>query len=127
MNLLFSRFKGTDSTFEGFPERLRHIVSETISNVVVESIVFPAYEVFILLCSFITVVSYSTCFPDQRGTGVYYGIVYFAFIKVLQDAAVESFGDWLTTLVVERENANGVGGGAGKAKVVLIGHRCVHA
>jgi hypothetical protein len=39
------RFKGTDTTFAKFPERLRHIVAETIPNVVVESIVFPAYEV----------------------------------------------------------------------------------
>ncbi|THH05087.1 hypothetical protein EW145_g5051 [Phellinidium pouzarii] len=38
-------FKGTESTFAGFPERLRHIVAETISNVVVESVIFPAYEV----------------------------------------------------------------------------------
>lgn len=38
-------FKGTDSTFVGFPERLRHIVAETTPNIVVESTVFPAYEV----------------------------------------------------------------------------------
>ncbi|TDL29927.1 hypothetical protein BD410DRAFT_893134 [Rickenella mellea] len=37
-------FKGTDSTFLGFPERLKHVAQETIENVVVESIVFPAYE-----------------------------------------------------------------------------------
>jgi len=37
-------FKGTDSTFLEFPERLRHIVAETVSNVIVESVVFPAYE-----------------------------------------------------------------------------------
>ncbi|KLO07920.1 hypothetical protein SCHPADRAFT_894280 [Schizopora paradoxa] len=37
-------FKGTDSTFLEFPERLRHIVSETVANVIVESVVFPAYE-----------------------------------------------------------------------------------
>jgi hypothetical protein len=34
--------------------------------------------------------------------------------------------DWLTTLTVEREVANGTGGGAGKAKIVLCGHRSVH-
>lgn len=39
------------------------------------------------------------------------------------DAAVERFADWLTTLTVEREVANGEGGGAGKAKIVLCGHR----
>lgn len=43
--LFILRFKGTDSTFSSFPERLKHLVSETISNIVVESIVFPAYEV----------------------------------------------------------------------------------
>ncbi|KAJ7178975.1 hypothetical protein C8R46DRAFT_1323205 [Mycena filopes] len=37
-------FKGTDTTFVEFPERLRHILTETISNVSVECIVFPAYE-----------------------------------------------------------------------------------
>jgi hypothetical protein len=31
--------------------------------------------------------------------------------------------DWLTTLTVEREVANGTGGGAGKAKIILCGHR----
>ena len=40
-----SRFKGTHTTFAKFPERLRHIVAETTPNVVVESIIFPAYEV----------------------------------------------------------------------------------
>lgn len=39
------RFKGTDSTFGGFPERLQHILSETIEHSKVECIVFPAYEV----------------------------------------------------------------------------------
>lgn len=38
-------FKGTDETFGGFPERLQHILSETISDVAVECLVFPAYEV----------------------------------------------------------------------------------
>ncbi|KAL5507804.1 hypothetical protein ACEPAH_5422 [Sanghuangporus vaninii] len=80
-------FKGTDSTFGGFPERLRHIVAETITNVNVECIVFPAYET-----------------------------------KGELSAAVERFVDWLTTLTVEREVANGSGGGAGKAKIVLCGH-----
>ncbi|KAH8118775.1 hypothetical protein DFH11DRAFT_699520 [Phellopilus nigrolimitatus] len=80
-------FKGTDSSFAGFPERLRHMVSETVSNVVVESIVFPAYET-----------------------------------KGELNAAVERFADWLTTLTVEREVANGAGGGAGKAKIVFCGH-----
>jgi len=38
-------FKGTDQTFREFPKRLEHILSETISNVRVECLVFPAYEV----------------------------------------------------------------------------------
>ncbi|KAI0347098.1 hypothetical protein BDW22DRAFT_1351451 [Trametopsis cervina] len=37
-------FKGTDSTFGRFPERLQHTLSTTIQNVHVESIPFPAYE-----------------------------------------------------------------------------------
>ncbi|KAF8592227.1 hypothetical protein K439DRAFT_1626236 [Ramaria rubella] len=37
-------FKGTDETFGGFPDRLRHILTETIDNIAVECIVFPAYE-----------------------------------------------------------------------------------
>lgn len=41
---LLHRFKGTESTFGHFPERLRHILSETVANVVVESVVFPSYE-----------------------------------------------------------------------------------
>ncbi|KAH7931225.1 hypothetical protein BV22DRAFT_1027456 [Leucogyrophana mollusca] len=36
--------------------------------------------------------------------------------------AVERFADWLTTLTVQKEVANGTGGGAGKAKIVLCGH-----
>jgi hypothetical protein len=48
--LISLRFKGTDSTFGPFPERLRHVLSETLDNVVVESIVFPAYEVRTLSC-----------------------------------------------------------------------------
>jgi hypothetical protein len=39
------RFKGTDSTFGEFPERMQHVLSETIRNIHVESVVFPAYEV----------------------------------------------------------------------------------
>jgi hypothetical protein len=40
-----------------------------------------------------------------------------------QAEAVDRFADWLVTLVVEREVAHGTGGGAGKAKIVLCGHR----
>lgn len=42
-------FKGTDSTFSTFPQRLQHNLQETISDVVVKSIVFPAYEVCVPL------------------------------------------------------------------------------
>ncbi|KAJ7129492.1 hypothetical protein C8R44DRAFT_776915 [Mycena epipterygia] len=37
-------FKGTDDTFGAFPERLQHMLSESIPNASVECIVFPAYE-----------------------------------------------------------------------------------
>lgn len=30
--------------------------------------------------------------------------------------------DWLTELIVRLENDHGLGGGAGKAKIVLMGH-----
>lgn len=38
-------FKGTDESFCEFPQRLQHLLSETLDNATVESIVFPAYEV----------------------------------------------------------------------------------
>ena len=38
-------FKGDESTFLKFPERMNHIVAETLPDCVVESVVFPAYEV----------------------------------------------------------------------------------
>lgn len=41
-----------------------------------------------------------------------------------KDKAVVRFADWLTTLVVAREVASGLG--AGKAKIVFCGHRLVH-
>lgn len=80
-------FKGDDSTFRQFPSRLRHVLAETVKNIVVESVVFPAYET-----------------------------------KGELNAAVVRFADWLTNLTVQREVAHGVGGGAGKAKIVLCGH-----
>jgi len=42
-----------------------------------------------------------------------------------QISAVQAFSEWLIKLVLEKEVANGNGGGAGKAKIVLCGHRCV--
>lgn len=41
------RFKGTDHTFVQFPQRLQHILTETIHNTTVECVVFPAYEVYL--------------------------------------------------------------------------------
>jgi len=38
-------FKGSDNTFKEFPRRLQHVLSESIDDICVESIVFPAYEV----------------------------------------------------------------------------------
>ncbi|KAI0751583.1 hypothetical protein C8Q80DRAFT_1158122 [Daedaleopsis nitida] len=37
-------FKGTDSTFGEFPQRLRHVLTETLPNTTVEDVIFPAYE-----------------------------------------------------------------------------------
>jgi len=37
-------FKGDDTTFGNFPSRLQHILSETVQDTVIESIVFPAYD-----------------------------------------------------------------------------------
>ncbi|KAG1783133.1 hypothetical protein EV702DRAFT_1191570 [Suillus placidus] len=86
-------FKGTDTTFENFPSRLEHVLTEIIENLKVECILFPAYE--------------------TKGQ---------LMETTLQNAAVEHFADWLTTLTVQREVANGQGGGAGKTKIVLCGH-----
>ena len=43
-----SSFKGDDTTFRDFPLRLQHILSETVHGTVIESIVFPVYEVRLL-------------------------------------------------------------------------------
>ncbi|KAI9574668.1 hypothetical protein HD554DRAFT_2166134 [Boletus coccyginus] len=37
-------FKGTESTFENFPSRLKHVLSESEGDLPVECLVFPAYE-----------------------------------------------------------------------------------
>ena len=39
-----------------------------------------------------------------------------------KQAAVQAFIDWLTELIVRLECDHGEGGGAGKAKIVLMGH-----
>jgi hypothetical protein len=41
----FCRFKGTDFTFGSFPDRLQHVLSETIESMTTECILFPVYEV----------------------------------------------------------------------------------
>ena len=38
------RFKGTDTTFGGFPDRLQHVLTSTIENVKAETVLFPVYE-----------------------------------------------------------------------------------
>lgn len=38
-------FKGTDQSFGNFPQRIQHILAETVPDVTVECLVFPAYEV----------------------------------------------------------------------------------
>lgn len=50
-------FKGTDESFEKFPERLEHMLSETIPDVTVESRVFPAYEVWIHLAAVLSYIA----------------------------------------------------------------------
>lgn len=45
-------FKGTDETFGEFPNRLQHILAETTSDVSVECVVFPAYEVLKIIYRF---------------------------------------------------------------------------
>ncbi|KAL1405372.1 hypothetical protein Q8F55_009003 [Vanrija albida] len=80
-------FKGTDVTFEAFPERVKHVLEQTHPGLAVHSEVFPVYQ--------------------TRGE---------------LSAAVEAFTEWLTIKVVELENNNGRGGGAGSAKVALLGH-----
>lgn len=41
---LYHRFKGTDVTFEEFPDRIKHLVQATLPKVKVRSEVFPVYE-----------------------------------------------------------------------------------
>jgi len=44
-------------------------------------------------------------------------------LNLIKDKAVVRFADWLTTQTVEREVKSGLG--AGKAKIVLCGHRYI--
>jgi hypothetical protein len=72
----------------------------------VESRVFPAYETRGELVSYTRNACRVPAFSaDWR-----------------QKAATLAFVDWLTTLVVQLEVGHGAGGGAGKAKIVLMGH-----
>lgn len=45
-------FKGDNHTFGKFPERLQHVLTETIPNSTVECTVFPVYEVRIVELAF---------------------------------------------------------------------------
>ncbi|THH05910.1 hypothetical protein EW146_g9773, partial [Bondarzewia mesenterica] len=98
-------FKGTDTTFESFPSRLQHVLSETIENAKFECIVFPAYETKGDLVS-------PHIHPMLLNASLN--------ISSKKKEAVERFADWLTTLTVEKEVTYGVG--AGNAKIVLCGH-----
>ncbi|KIL70239.1 hypothetical protein M378DRAFT_175531 [Amanita muscaria Koide BX008] len=93
-------FKGDDKTFGVFPQRVQHILSQSLPNTVIESIVFPVYEVRYILIS--PAILTLTCIGalDKRGL-----------------EAVARFVEWLTTLTVEKEQ-----GAAGSAKIVLCGH-----
>jgi hypothetical protein len=46
----YGSFKGTDETFGRFPELLQRILTETISGIAVECIVFPTFEVRGVFC-----------------------------------------------------------------------------
>lgn len=59
-------FKGTDSSFEQFPNRLEHLLAETIPGIQVECVTFPAYEVVSPVSSrlvpfFLIIVNYLFC------------------------------------------------------------------
>ena len=44
-------FKGNDRTFNAFPQRLQHILSESLSDTTIECITFPAWEARLLAFS----------------------------------------------------------------------------
>ena len=58
-------FKGDDKTFGDFPSRLQHILSESAKGMVIESIVFPAYEVRLVLSAFSVYTSWFNVTLDQ--------------------------------------------------------------
>jgi hypothetical protein len=44
-------FKGDDQSFQAFPQRLQHILSESLSDTTIECITFPAWEARLLVFS----------------------------------------------------------------------------
>jgi len=44
-------FKGSDRTFHAFPQRLQHILSESLSDTTIECITFPVWEARLLAFS----------------------------------------------------------------------------
>ncbi|PWZ03269.1 hypothetical protein BCV70DRAFT_197497 [Testicularia cyperi] len=93
-------FKGSsDTTFEGFPERLTHILQETYSGLHVQSVVYPTY--------------------DTRGS-LAAAVESFVDWLTQQTLALESKPD------IDPESGkirkSGRGGGLGSVKIVLAGH-----
>lgn len=91
-------------------EGVCHLLRETHPTLRVESRVFPAYQTRGELVRWSPFRMMNRVVPPL-----------FTLTRP-QKAAVLAFVDWLTTLVVELEVDHGAGGGAGKAKVVLVGH-----
>lgn len=115
-------FKGTEQSFAEFPKRLQHILSETLPNTSVDSVVFPAYEVHHDL----PFLQRSYKFPYRPKATLWVldpSQCHQPSSRLSQNEAVLRFADWLTTLTVEREVSSG--GGSGSVKLVLCGHRSV--
>lgn len=113
---LTTSFKGNEVTFEDFPPR--EWVSAASTDI--RHRTHPGRD-----ASF----SESTvaCIPSLRDTWRIGKSPEQLFATQLlltstQGAASENFVEWLATKVVELENNAGRGGGAGSAKVVLMGH-----
>jgi hypothetical protein len=115
-------FKGTDSTFGEFPNRLENVLGGTVPGLKAECIVFPAYEV-----SGEPSTMQSARRPElhlnrpRANWSVCISRIENVLSTSMQDKAVIKFADWLTTTTVEREVATGLG--SGSAKIVLCGHR----
>lgn len=124
-----SSFKGDESTFLDFPSRLAHNLQETIQNVKVESLVFPAYEVRALPPPLPPppppLLSLFFVSPGFRADVIDINVG-LQTKGELRDA-VERFVEWLQHQVLQREVSHaielgGESGAAGAAKVVLCGH-----